>query len=81
MSQLGPNSDQLLPCPFCGGEAHLCNDWSSEVGETYWSVWHECDGPQGRGGGYGHAMMPWYETPWYSDRETAVAAWNRRADV
>ena len=19
MSQLGPNSDQLLPCPFCGG--------------------------------------------------------------
>ena len=32
----------LLPCPFCGGEAHVVSDYSSEHDETRWSLWHEC---------------------------------------
>ena len=71
---------KLLPCPFCGGEAHLESDYSSERGETRWNVWHDCDGFEGESAGYGYSLHPWFETPWYKDKQAAVSAWNRRAE-
>lgn len=71
---------ELKPCPFCGGKAHLCSDYSSERGETRYNVWHECDGYEGTSNGYGYSLHPWFETPGYVDEETAIAAWNRRTD-
>lgn len=71
--------DELKPCPFCGGRAHFESDYSSELGETRYSVWHECKGFKCRSRGYGHALHPWFETPWYADGQTAIDAWNRRA--
>lgn len=71
----------LLPCPFCGGKAHLASDYSSERDEMLWNVWHDCDGFEGEPTGYGYSLHPWFETPWYKDERTAIAAWNRRADT
>ena len=71
---------ELKSCPFCGGKAHLVDDYSSERNKTSYMVWHDCDGCEGRSNGYGHALNPWFETPWYADKETAIAAWNRRAE-
>ena len=73
-------TDELKPCPFCGGKAHLVSDYSSERDETRWNVWHECDGFEGESNGYGYSLHPWFETPWYKDDQTAIAAWNRRAE-
>ena len=73
--------DELKPCPFCGGAAHLVSDYSSERDETRYNVWHECSGFKGKSNGYGYSLHPWFETPWYADRQTAIDAWNRRADA
>ena len=54
------------------------SDYTSERNETRWSIWHECDGPMGYTAGYGHGIAPWFETPWYTDKDKAIAAWNRR---
>ena len=70
----------LLSCPFCGGEAHVVSDYSSERDETRWSLWHECCEHDGESAGYGHALFPWFETPWYSTEAEAIAAWNARAE-
>lgn len=72
---------ELLPCPFCGGEAHLVDNYSIERDETRWNVRHNCDGFEGESNGYGYSLHPWFETPWYKDKQTAVSAWNRRADA
>ncbi len=71
--------NDLKPCPFCGGEAHIYEDYSSELKEKRYNVWHDCEGFEGESNGYGHSLHPWFETPWYRDKETALAAWNRRA--
>ena len=71
----------LLPCPFCGGEAHVVSDYSSEHDETRWSLWHECCEHDGESAGYGHALFPWFETPWYATDAEAIAAWNTRAEL
>lgn len=72
---------ELLPCPFCGGEAHIVSDYSSERDETRWNLWHECSGHEGESAGYGHAYHPWFETPWYKTEAEAIAAWNKRTAV
>ena len=74
-------NEEVKPCPFCGGQAYLYYDYSSETGETRWNVWHACDGPVGKSQGYGSACVPWFETPWYLDRDKAIGAWNRRDGV
>ena len=68
----------LLPCPFCGGEAHISDDYSSERGMVY-SVWHNCPAggdyhPYGQGVG-----MLQVTSAWFSSREEAITAWNTRA--
>lgn len=68
----------LLPCPFCGGEAHISDDYSSKRGMVY-SVWHDCPA----GGGYhpygqGVGVLQ-VTSAWFSSREEAIAAWNTRA--
>lgn len=70
--------DKLKPCPFCGGEAHLLDDYSSEKDETMYCIWHDCDGYEGRSAGYGYPLHPFFETPWYPNAQMAIAAWNRR---
>ena len=69
---------ELLNCPFCGGEAKLSSDYSSERDKTRWSVWHECCEHKGESAGYGHALFPWFETPWYGTEAEAIEAWNTR---
>ena len=59
--------NELRPCPFCGGRAAIVHK-KEPVGEC-WKVYcmnEDC----------------WCEasTPAYNRRETAVEAWNRRAD-
>lgn len=70
----------LLPCPFCGGEAHISDDYSSKRGMVY-SVWHDCPA----GGGYhpygqGVGVLQ-VTSAWFSSREEAIAAWNTRAEL
>jgi hypothetical protein len=71
---------ELKPCPFCGGKAHIESDYSSEPDMTRYSIWHEFSGHQGMREGYGGALKPFYETPWYDTEEEAVEAWNTRTE-
>ena len=71
---------ELKPCPFCGGEARISSDYSSELGKTRWWLWHECCEHDGESRGYGSALFPWFETPWYDTEQEAVDAWNTRAE-
>lgn len=73
------SSYELLPCPFCGGESKLYDDYSSERDEHRWQVWHVCDnGPEGESAGYGKAYHTSIDTPWFKSREKAIEAWNTR---
>ena len=77
-----PRMPELLPCPFCGGNATVIDDYSGETGKRYWQVWHECGGLKLEGERpthYGDTMFPFYETPWYESELRAREAWNRRA--
>jgi len=73
----------LLPCPFCGGEATLTEDYVLGPNEPLYAVmcqsladWYETrftkqhGGPPICGGTLGRA---------FSSRSDAIAAWNRRA--
>lgn len=58
---------ELLPCPFCGGEAeiHPSDDWDVNLtGATYF-IW--CDKCETRG-------------DYYNTEAEAIAAWNTRAE-
>lgn len=57
---------ELLPCPFCGGEADLI-DISDEYEGEYW-VAHQC------------ANGTSVETNSYDTEAEAIAAWNSRAE-
>ena len=64
----GVEEPELLACPFCGGEAVL---FPYKFLVTNWKV--ICDPRKNK-----CLVKP--ETSWFTTREEAVAAWNRRAD-
>lgn len=73
-------SDELRPCPFCGGEAHLVDDYASEHDHTFYQVWHDCTTNPGTiRHAYGHALSLQISTPWCANEKDAVLLWNRRA--
>lgn len=61
-------SDELMPCPFCGGEARILED---TTGDYLWPDRFvvECSNE--------HCMA----SSMWSTRERVVFAWNRRAPV
>lgn len=60
-----PGASELKPCPFCGSEATVSDRAPSPDGRTmYWAFCFK------RGCHGNHSS--------YSDREDAIAAWNRR---
>ena len=73
-------AETLEPCPFCGGEANLMSDYSSEHDHTFWQVWHDCStNPGPIRHTYGHALGMEISTPWCASEDAAIALWNRRA--
>lgn len=74
-------AEKLRPCPFCGGEANLTSDYSSEHDHTFYQVWHDCQTNPGTiRHSYGHALSLQVSTPWCANEEDAVRLWNRRAE-
>ena len=74
-------AETLRPCPFCGGEANLMSDYSSEHNHTFWQVWHDCrTNPGPIRHTYGHALSLEISTPWCASEDAAVELWNRRAE-
>lgn len=74
-------SVELKPCPFCGGEANLMSDYSSDHDHTFWQVWHDCPtNPGPIRHTYGHALGMEISTPWCASEDAAVDLWNRRAE-
>ena len=74
-------SAELKPCPFCGGEANLMSDYSSDHDHTFWQVWHDCPtNPGPIRHTYGHALGMEISTPWCASEDAAVDLWNRRAE-
>lgn len=74
-------SEELKPCPFCGGEANLMSDYSSDHDHTFWQVWHDCPtNPGPIRHTYGHALGMEISTPWCASEDAAVDLWNRRAE-
>lgn len=68
--------DELLPCPFCGGSAHIA-EWqiwcdNTPITERYEVV---CDDDSCRGG-YDHASEHY---AWSKSRKEAIELLNRRA--
>lgn len=67
-------TDELRPCPFCGGKAKVMKlDLDSiDEGWQLWGVW--CEDDLNEKYAHGHYIDN------YATKEEAVAAWNRRAD-
>lgn len=64
-------TEELLPCPFCGGEVDLCKQKLASLDGSiycYWHVIHRC--PHGN----------YSETKLCGTKTEAVRAWNRRAE-
>lgn len=74
-------AETLRPCPFCGGEANLMSDYSSEHNHTFWQVLHDCrTNPGPIRHTYGHALSLEISTPWCASEDAAVELWNRRVE-
>lgn len=77
-------TEELLPCPFCGGEVRLqdFDHLNTRTGKYVheWAFWHDCP-PMGKhrnvyGQGTGAMVI---DSAYFETREEAIAAWNRRA--
>lgn len=64
---MSENPEQLLPCPFCGGEARLFHDDSSDY-EQHWTYFVSC-------------MKCEAETQRSKAREHAIEFWNARVST
>ena len=64
------SATELLPCPFCGGKAHIaeCVGYRGDVSYTV-----NCDAI--------HDCIASDSGFWYSSREAAIEAWNTRATL
>lgn len=62
---------ELLPCPFCGGEAFVRIDITLNQMQSRYRV--GCDKDSNCHGWYGHSR-------YYSTEAEAIAAWNSRAE-
>ena len=78
--------DELLPCPFCGGKAYLFWDSDNDnpffddgTSEVYWQVKHNCEMPSNAVNYFVDSDFLCFRTPWYKDKQKAIAIWNRRA--
>lgn len=68
-------SEQLKPCPFCGGPARLFQKYRDPKPYN-WRVCCDNDTPD-------RGSLCWMENPYadFDSVEEAIAAWNRRAPV
>lgn len=69
-------TDEPLPCPFCGGSAHV-SEWRTLADLTPIIELYEvvCDDDACRGG-YDHAGD---KRSWSTSRKQAIELWNRRS--
>ena len=65
---------ELLPCPFCGGEAFITTNIMHGPIDAPWHV--GCNRAMKDGTWDGCCTLEWFSTA-----EEAIAAWNRRADM
>lgn len=72
-------SEDLLKCPFCGGEAEMCSDSDNIYGE-YWYI--RCKKCFGRGASYYESFSALVENERFFTIQrawgNAIKAWNRR---
>ena len=69
-------TDELLPCPFCGGEAETCSHYFEEGDMTLWQV--RC---KERPYDVEHPCYTADSFISFATEEEAVDAWNTRAAV
>lgn len=79
------SGDELQPCPFCGGKAHLFvesdNDnpfASNDECNYYWQVKHNCNMSDDANHYFIDSDFLCFRTPWFKDRQKAIDVWNRR---
>lgn len=69
-------TDELKPCPFCGGKADIHSWWSDN--EECGMAWVGCK-RESYTNGYECARIHIMRIDVKTAREDAIAAWNRRA--
>ena len=62
-------ANELKPCPFCGGEAHIAELSNGSQFITFYTV--NCNQ-------IAHCFGS-DSNSWYGDKDQAIEAWNRRA--
>lgn len=65
---------ELLPCPFCGGEAHVNHDH-----RWYGDVYKAVDAYEVVCLNFG-CIIYYADDVWYDTESEAIAAWNSRAE-
>lgn len=82
---LNSERNGLLSCPFCGGKAYLFWDSDNDnpffddgTSEGYWQVKHNCEMPSNAEHYFVDSDFLCFRTPWYKDKQKAIAIWNRR---